>query len=113
MNGLPKDTDLTFLIGRQLVQVAVGAFQIQLHFDANVSVSIESDSELDGALAPVGVEAARRLLGLIGEVVTDARSIAERHLGITFSNGATLTVLENDEPFESYSITSPDGTWIV
>jgi hypothetical protein len=113
MNGLPKDTDLSFLIGRQLEQVAVGAFQIQLHFDASVCISIEGESELDGARAPAGVEAGRLVLGLIGQVVSDARPIAERHLGLTFDNGATLTVIESDEPFESYNITSPGGTLIV
>jgi hypothetical protein len=40
--GLPKDIDLTFLIDREVTQVAIGVYQVQFHFDQDVCISVES-----------------------------------------------------------------------
>lgn len=49
MYGLPADINLEFLVGRELIQVAVGLHEIVLVFDDNVSISIESHCAIGGA----------------------------------------------------------------
>jgi hypothetical protein len=43
MYRLKKEIDLSFLTGRELVQVAIGSFQVQFHFDEDVAVSVEAE----------------------------------------------------------------------
>lgn len=43
MYGLKKEIDLSFLTGRELIQVAIGSFQVQFHFDEDVALSVEGD----------------------------------------------------------------------
>ena len=38
MYGLRKEIDLSFLTERELIQVAIGSFQVQFHFDEDVAV---------------------------------------------------------------------------
>lgn len=40
--GLRKDIDLTFLIDREVIQVAIGVYQVQFHFDQDVCISVQS-----------------------------------------------------------------------
>jgi hypothetical protein len=42
MYGLEKEIDLSFLTSRELIQVAIGSFQVQFHFDEDVTVSVEA-----------------------------------------------------------------------
>jgi hypothetical protein len=49
MYGLKKDTDLSFLNGRELVQAAVGLYQTIFRFDEDVTISAEGEfSYFDG-----------------------------------------------------------------
>ena len=41
MYGLNPEINLSFLVGRELLQVCIGIHQVQLHFDKDVSISIE------------------------------------------------------------------------
>ena len=41
--GIEKEIDLSFLTGRELIQVAIGSFQVQFHFDEDVAVSVEAE----------------------------------------------------------------------
>src|SRR5207302_10774915 len=43
MYGLSKDLDLNFLNGREVVQVAIGVYQIQFGFDDDVIIYVESE----------------------------------------------------------------------
>ena len=41
MYGLKKDIDLSFLNGREVIQVAIGIHQVQFGFDEDVRISVE------------------------------------------------------------------------
>ena len=49
MYGLSEDEDLSFLIDRELGQVCVGKFQVNLNFDNQTSISIECEFSFRGA----------------------------------------------------------------
>lgn len=111
MYGLSSEIDLGFLVGREVLQVVVGAFQVIVHFDSDVSLSIEGDCQVSGSTFGSGIDAGRQLLGLIGKSVTAASAINERHLELKFED-EVLRVLD-DERGESFTITSPGNTIVV
>jgi hypothetical protein len=43
MYGLKKEIDLSFLTGRELIQVAIGLHQVRFGFDDDVAVSVEAE----------------------------------------------------------------------
>src|SRR5207237_8419413 len=53
MYGLPSNTDLSFLVGRQLAQLCLGQYQAQLRFDGDVTISLEGEFSLDGQRRPI------------------------------------------------------------
>ena len=113
MYGLSSDVDLSFLVGRKLLQVGAGEFQTILHFQGGVSVTIEGECELGGASYGPGVVTASQLLALVGQVVSGVRAVSGRHLELTFSDTVRVTVLESDGPWESFTIEGPAGVIVV
>jgi len=49
MRGIPADLDLSFLHGKELVQVCLGVWQVQFHFEPTASLAVEGDWELTDA----------------------------------------------------------------
>jgi hypothetical protein len=117
MHHLPSSTDLGFLVGREVIQIAVGLYQAQIHFDESVSISTCSQVQVDGAVHAPGPNAGAALIGLLGRTVASVTIVVtivdDRHVRLSFADGVTVSVLEDDEPFESYTITGPSGTIVV
>ena len=113
MHGLPDNVDLDFLLARQLTQVAVGQFEVQLNFDEGVSIAVFGELERAGHRYAPGAATGQMLLDLLGRSVRAARGVAARHVQLDFDDGTTLLVRESDEPFESYTITGPDASIVV
>lgn len=109
MFGLPADIDLTFFNARKLLQVCVGANEIILNFDDELSLTIESDICHRTSAGEVrafsnSVEAAGTLVQLIDSTVQTAFRMEPGTLALRFSNGETLEVLDSNRDFESYQI---------
>lgn len=109
MFGLPSDIDLTFFNDRQLLQVCIGANEIILNFDDELSLTIESDMCYRTSAGEVrvfsnSVKAAATLVQLIDSTVQTAYRIEPGTLALRFSNGDTLEVLDSNADFESYQI---------
>ena len=43
MYGLKKDIDLSFLNGRERIQIAIGLFHVSFRFDEEVAISVEGE----------------------------------------------------------------------
>jgi hypothetical protein len=118
MYGLENNVSLGFLKGRQLIQILVGAHQLILRFDKDVSISVEGDfdhkrgnhSLLTVARLP---GAASTLLLLIGQTITTAENAGEGETRLHFSNGETLCLIDSNETGESYEIQGPEADVIV
>lgn len=48
MYGLKKEIDLSFLTGRELIQLAIGVYQVQFGFDEDVRISESEFRYFDG-----------------------------------------------------------------
>jgi hypothetical protein len=117
--GIPKDTDLSFLIGREVEQVCIGVFQVQFHFDQDVSIFVtgsfryidESGSAYEWL--PKNHNLAARTANLLGLFVTDLTAEPSGTLTLAFSNAAKLIIFDDSKQYESYEIRKPGLTIVV
>lgn len=92
MYGLKKNIDLSFLIGQEVIQVAIGMFQVQFHLDEETTISVESEFECVSKgnrsrwnpNAPLTAAAA---LQLTGSTIQDVKGAEDGTLAVTSSAG--------------------------
>jgi len=118
MYRLKKDVDLSFLNGRELIQVAIGMYQVIFAFDEDVTISIEgmftySDGARETVWKPATPDAATSALALLGTKVEQTEGEENGTLTLTFSNGGRLTIPDSSQEYESYQITRPGETIVV
>ena len=113
MYGLPKDFDGSFLVGRTLETVCFAQFQVYLHFDANITIGIESAySYRTDQVVDVPVQESN-LMQLLGSTVSAARGDETGTLSLLFSNGDRLQVFDTTKQYESYTISYGDQVIVV
>jgi hypothetical protein len=118
--GLRKDIDLSFLNAREVIQVAIGVYQIQFGFDEDVIISVEGQfNYFDGQEEsiwkpePGAAQIAARTVALLGATIQSFEGHEDGTLTLTFSNGQRLTILDSSKQYESYDITRPGETIVV
>jgi len=117
MYGLPQGVDLSFLVGKELIQVGVGSCDIVLAFDGQLSISIQTTvyhSKKGKPLAAyeVGPSSAGVLLPLLRSAITQFTANQEGTLNMTFSNGECVEIRDEDTHYECYQI-EHEGSLIV
>jgi Family of unknown function (DUF6188) len=120
MYGLRKEIDLGFLSARELIQVAIGVYQIQFGFDEDVIIYVESQfNYFDGQQEwtwkpePGAAQIAARTVSLLGARIQNFEGQENGTLTLTFSNGQRLTLADSSREYESYQITRPGATIVV
>ena len=118
MHGLDTTIDLSFLTGREVLQVAIGIHDVQFAFDRDVRISITGSfryvsREGSSEWQPGAPQAAAPALRLLGATVEQVYGQKDGTLELTFSTGGRLTVLDNSKEFESYTISRPGETIVV
>jgi hypothetical protein len=110
--GLPRDFDGAKLVGRQLLQVCFGLYQLQLHFDGELSISVESavaykedpNEELTRVSIPDLAASRPPLLHLLHHKIVNALGDDKGTLTLEFDNRQVLQCLDEGEKYESYQI---------
>jgi hypothetical protein len=110
MYELPDETELGFLVGREVGQVCIGEFQAQLNFDQDVSIAIQTDFTLDGERR--SVSAGYVLHALLGKVVNGVRRGGRADLRLSVG-GRELVVHGLNDGYESYTISHRNGLIVV
>ena|SRR5258708_4425785 len=118
MHRLPKETDLSFLLGKTVEQVCLGQFQTQVHLNA-ASISIEGKHAL--ILAEENREIvwersafpADGISKLLGQTLSRVSVIEDGTIDLSFSSGDRLLVFDDSDQYESYQITCGSLTIIV
>jgi hypothetical protein len=120
MYGLKKQIDLSFLTGRELIQLAIGVYQVQFGFDEDVRISVESEFRyFDGQAEwiwrpePGSSSIAARAVALLGATIESFGTNIDGTLTLAFSNQHRLTILDSSKEYESYDIARPGQTIIV
>jgi hypothetical protein len=120
MYSLPKDTDLSFLIKKQLHQVCIGSNDLILNFDGGeVRISIISecifhDNSGEAILIdryPANASVVCQLLG--STVMKQMRARGGKALLLEFSNGQSLEIIDDSDQYESFQIKHGDRLIVV
>jgi len=111
MYGVPKDLDLSRFHGASLLQIAIGEFEIQFHFERDAVIGIEGRWELldaSGALLDQAIENTKRdcyrVHVLLGHEAVASEVEAPTSFTLTFDDGKRLKVYDDPGPYESFSI---------
>ena len=108
MNGLPADLDLTPFVGAIATQVCFGMHQLQIHFDDNRGVFVESPVVFSGVDGDVPINdytmAASLLCRLLDDRVLEATRDDQGGLILRFGGGIALHVLNDGPTFESFQV---------
>jgi hypothetical protein len=125
MYGLKPDIDLSFFVGKDLGQVAVGSSDVQFNFSRPMPASLDvaQDTVLLAVQSRVehnskgivneweGDEidplSAASLLGLLGSSVVSVQGDPDGTLTLKFSNDDVVTVFDH-EHYEAYQICHGD-----
>ncbi len=120
MYGLSKDLDLSFLNGRQVEQVAIGAYQVIFGFDEDVRISayiqfryFDGQEEWIWKPEAGAAQIAARTVALLGSTIQSFEAQENGTLSLVFSNDQRLTILDSSKEYESYDITRPGQTIVV
>ena len=111
MYGVPENLDLTNFIGKTLIQIPLGEFDIQFRFQPEGWISVEGRWELvssDGAVVDHSMNNADRpayqIHRLLGQEVMAFTVDAPRLFALKFANGLVLRVFDDSTQYESFSI---------
>lgn len=139
MNGLAEETNLDFLFGKKLTQVAIGKHQLVFAFEGDLSLVVEgklsyqiTDVELED-LPQEGEDGfeeiedlvdseewpedafsqSTRIHWLLDNEITEYEIDPEGHLYLTFSNTDQLTLFDSNPDTESYQLIAPNQHIVV
>jgi hypothetical protein len=111
MYGVPADLPIQAFVGHEANQICLGRFQVQLHFSGVGSIQMEGRWELrdgEGDLVDAAGEHkdrdSYRIHRIIDVPVAAARIDPPRSFTLHFGNDLRLTVFDDSEQYESFSI---------
>lgn len=112
MYDLDKNTDTTPLIGKVLIQICVGLYQLIMNFDNDLTISVESQLiyRYDGneVIIDSYPEKCHCLMTLIGKKIQNAAIRDKQSLVLVFNGKEELEVIDSNEEFESFQVTGQD-----
>ena len=119
MYGIPDDIDWSFLVGAKVEQVAIGEYDLQIRFFKNICISTQSrfDHLVDGKCLSTSSNFPKRattLVSLLGKVVEKV-SVEEdkKALILSLSNQEVIKVYDDNQHYESFTVTYPGNTIVV
>lgn len=119
MYRIPKDLDLSSVVGEFTTQVRVGQFDLQFTF-GNVTFAIQSPVNLfhNGKLVAHWEEGKWPEPGfydIMNSEVTRCEVVNDRLIVLEFENGLEMHLEDNSDQFESMQITfkGDSSQWIV
>ena len=118
LNWTLDGTDLGFLVGTTLIQVAIGENETNLHFHPDVTILIQSEVLITAPGEAVNsldasVQVGSALLPLPGKTITEALGTPRGSLVIKWSDGTTVEILNDSDQYECYSITHGTDFFVV
>ena len=119
MYGLPRDVDLSFVVGKTVELVSFSQNTVFLAFDGDVSLTITSSFEFyrraDDEEATVQTVPVKQsdLMHLLGRQVEGAAGVVDGTLTLKFCGGARLRCFDDSANYESYRIAHGDHEIVV
>lgn len=113
MQQLTPQVSLDFCCGEELLQVCVGSNEVQLKFESDLMVCIESSCRVVTVTGmTLKIEdfklGASAICALLRETVESASVTEDGTVALAFSNGSTLCISNSNKPYESFQISKGD-----
>jgi len=110
VNTLSPNANLAQLAGRELLQVCVGSFQVQLWFEQRTVIAFEAIGTLEPGRRVLDSPpvAASELCQLLGRRIEAVRLDSEFNLVVDFGGTEVLTVPNDIANLESFEILVDD-----
>jgi hypothetical protein len=118
MYGLPKNIDLRFLIGKELLSISVAPNEVILRFDDYLTINITSECDYQPSVGEIlRIEnypaSASLICRLLCSTITEVKGDEDGTLSVKFSNGDMLTICDDSKQYESYQIKHGDKLIVV
>ena len=126
MYGVPLDEDWSFLLGKELGQLCIGPFDVQLHFSENVCISMQGDDTTENYFShKTALPSSSAVKGMPGKAVSLVSlpwsdrangNCGEQHYVCAFSlsNLEELRLYDSNDSLESFTINGgPNGVIVV
>jgi hypothetical protein len=109
MYGLPRNFDASVFVGQELSLVSFSANTINLVFDDQHSITMESSFAYTTSANTAEIEQAipgisSGVMGLLGKTVVRAESHENGLLVLSFEGGGVITCRDDSDDYESYHI---------
>jgi hypothetical protein len=113
MHEVPVNLDLSEFKGATLIQLGIGEYQIQFHFQPNRIIFVEGKWELrdsagvlidDGARDSITERKTLHLQIILGKSVESYSVSAPDSFSLQFNSGHVLTIFDDSKQYESFSI---------
>lgn len=109
MYGLPRNFDASVFVGQELSLVSFSTNTVNLVFDDQHSITIESSFTYTTSANTVEIAQAipgifSGVMGLIGKTVIRAEAHANGLLVLSFEGGGMITCRDDSDDYESYHI---------
>src|SRR5580698_10052742 len=106
------------MIGRELIQIAIGVYQVIFGFNEGVRMSVEAQFEYTTKETwvewrPGASQVAASTVGLLGARVESVKSFRDGTLELSFSNGDLVVLRDTSPRYESYQVMRPGQTIVV
>lgn len=111
MHGIPKNTDLTPIIGKIVEQVCIGTHEVILNLEDDLYITIEGGFSFGDEVPsenPNFPHSANAFAELLGSEITYAKVLSTNKVAFIFSSTKVLTIYDDSDTGESFLIKLPD-----
>jgi hypothetical protein len=118
MYGLPENFDCSFFDGRKVEMICITANQIYLHFDQELTLTIEGRYSIQTSNLAISKsiqvpEIDLALFGTIEQPVLRSAAEPSGTLTLVFQSGYTVKCYDDTELYEAYRIQNGSSTIVV
>lgn len=119
MYGIDKKISYDFLIGKEVLQLCFGLYQLIFNFSDQLVIPTKCSLSLkliDGTLIEVSSESpgsAGKLICLLGRTIVSVNTETNGVLSLLFSGGLQLSIIDSNKDEESFAITIKDRVIVV
>lgn len=103
MHGLPPDFDPGVLVGQTLEMICFAQADVYFHLGDKIIITVGSHLEYKGVIHEIPLKEAA-FIEFIGSSVVKASTTNYGDLNLQFDNRGSLSILNSESHFESYSI---------
>ncbi len=118
MYGLPAGIDLSFFHQRTLLQLCIGVHEVILNFDSEIRITVTSSIGFKGSSNSTLKyadfrQAAAVLVSLLHQKIIFAGAEGAGTLMLVFASNEIISIYDDSDKFESYTIINADKLIVV